>query len=112
MKKIGICNNKGDVGKTTVCFCLAGSLAGMGKKVLVVDMDQQGSLSSSFRPCVVTDILLDGKRPMTDCIHKTQFGVIDVAPANLSLGRIEAELLSERDPHYYLADKVEAIEGD
>ena len=26
MKKIGICNNKGGVGKTTICFCLAGAL--------------------------------------------------------------------------------------
>ena len=47
MKKIGICNNKGGVGKTTICFCLGGALAEMGKKVLLVDMDQQGSLSSS-----------------------------------------------------------------
>jgi len=27
MKKIGICNNKGGVGKTTFCFCLGGALA-------------------------------------------------------------------------------------
>jgi len=118
MKKIGMCNNKGGVGKTTICFCLAGALAEMGKKVLVVDMDQQGSLSSSFLPnihdlpCVISEILLDGSRPITDCIHKTQYDLIDIVPANLSLGRIEAELLSERDSHYYLADKVGAIEGD
>ena len=65
MKKIGICNNKGGVGKTTICFCLAGALAEMGKRVLLVDMDQQGSLSSSFLPnnhdlpVVVTDALLN-----------------------------------------------------
>jgi len=65
MKKIGICNNKGGVGKTTICFCLAGALAEMGKKVLLVDMDQQGSLSSSFLlntndlPLVITDALLN-----------------------------------------------------
>jgi chromosome partitioning protein len=65
MKKIGICNNKGGVGKTTICFCLAGALALKGVKVLLVDMDQQGSLSSSFLnnfhdlPVVITDALRD-----------------------------------------------------
>ena len=65
MKKIGICNNKGGVGKTTICLCLAGALAEMDRKVLLVDMDQQGSLSSSFLPdihnlpFVITDALRD-----------------------------------------------------
>ena len=50
MKKVGICNNKGGVGKTTISLCLAGTFAEMNRKVLLVDMDQQGSLSSSFLP--------------------------------------------------------------
>jgi cellulose biosynthesis protein BcsQ len=33
MKKEGICNNKGDFGKTTICFNLAGALAEMVKKI-------------------------------------------------------------------------------
>jgi len=48
MKKIGVCNNKGGVGKTTISLCLAGAFSEMDLKVLLVDMDQQGSLSSSF----------------------------------------------------------------
>jgi chromosome partitioning protein len=118
MKKIGICNNKGGVGKTTFCFCLGGALAEMGKRVLLVDMDQQGSLSSSLLPnindlpSVITDVLLDDQKPMKEVVQKTKFENIDLVPANLSLGRIENELISERDSHYYLADKLAGIEGE
>lgn len=118
MKKIGICNNKGGVGKTTICFCLSGALAEMKKKVLLVDMDQQGSLSSSLipnihdLPCVITDALLNDQKSIKEAIIKTNFENIDIAPANLSLGRIEDELLSERDSHYYLAEKLEEIQEE
>ena len=118
MKTIGICNNKGGVGKTTICFCLAGALAGMGKKVLLVDMDQQGSLSSSFLseisdlPCTIADIILNDHTSIRKAIQKTNFENIDIVPANLSLGRIEDELLSERDSHYYLAEKLGAVQGE
>jgi chromosome partitioning protein len=117
IKTIGICNNKGGVGKTTICLCLAGALVEMGRKVLLVDMDQQGSLSSSFLsalddlPCALSDVLLDDSTPMSEAIQKTKFTGIDIVPANLSLGKIENELLSERDAHYYLADKLDEIRG-
>jgi chromosome partitioning protein len=90
----------------------------MGKKVLLVDMDQQGSLSSSFLsnihdlPIVITDALLDDQKSIKEAIIRTDFKNIDIAPANLSLGRIEDELLSERDSHYYLADKLEEIQEE
>ena len=118
MKKIGICNNKGGVGKTTICFCLGGTLAEIGKKVLLVDMDQQGSLSSSFLsnihdlPLVITDALLDDQKSIKEVVRKTKFENIDIVPANLSLGKIETELLSERDSHHYLADRLEEIQGE
>ena len=115
MKTIGICNNKGGVGKTTICFCLAGALAEMGKKVLLVDMDQQGSLSSSLLHDIndlhytITDALLDDRISFKEVIQKTDFENIELVPANLGLGKMENELISERDSHYYLADKLDEI---
>ncbi len=118
MNKIGICNNKGGVGKTTVCVGLAGTFAEMGFKVLLVDMDQQGSLSSSFLSDiqglspVVTDILRDDQVSTKACIHTTKYPAIDIIPANVSLASLETELISERDSHHYLADKLDEILSD
>lgn len=45
---IAIAAIKGGVGKTTLTFCLAATLAHMGKKVLCIDLDHQGDLSSAL----------------------------------------------------------------
>lgn len=41
-------NNKGGSGKSTSCSNVGAALAGMGKKVLLVDGDMQLNLSLSF----------------------------------------------------------------
>ena len=48
MEVFTVGNNKGGVGKTMQCYQLACHLAERGKKVLVIDLDSQGNLSSTF----------------------------------------------------------------
>jgi chromosome partitioning protein len=118
LKTIAICNNKGGVGKTTICLCLAGALSEMDLNVLLIDMDQQGSLSSSFLynihnfSPVITDVLKNDQLPLKAAIKNTDYSHIDIVPANLSLGKLESEFLSERDSHYFLADKLDEIKGE
>ena len=48
MEVITVANNKGGVGKTMQCFQLACHLANKGNKILVIDLDSQANLSSTF----------------------------------------------------------------
>lgn len=49
MQVWAVANQKGGVGKTTTAVALAGLAASSGKRVLLVDLDPHGSLTSYFR---------------------------------------------------------------
>ena len=50
MKKLAVVNQKGGVGKSTVCDQTSRAAVEAGKRVLLVDLDPQGSLSTAFPP--------------------------------------------------------------
>ncbi len=71
MEVITVGNNKGGVGKTMQCFQLACYLASKGKKVLVIDLDSQANLSSTFGVQIQRTLVpewLIGDVPVTDII--------------------------------------------
>jgi chromosome partitioning protein len=112
---ISVAAQKGGVGKTSIALHLSGVAAEKGIKVLLVDVDPQGSLSSTFIQDVyslertVKDVLLDPDLPASKAIQKTKFENIDVLPSSLALGQAELDLLSDKESIHLLADKLEEV---
>lgn len=98
MRTLSICNLKGGVGKTTTAVNLSGILATeFGKKVLVVDNDQQGNASQFFG---VFDIDSSGtaevlcmEESICNVIKHTNSPNVDVLPGNMNLAAANRELM-------------------
>ncbi len=87
--------HKGGVGKTTTSVNLAGVLAEAGRRVLLIDCDSQGDLSSVFLdaherlPHSVADIFADSGILTEDLVQPTSFPNVWVIPADRRLERFE-----------------------
>lgn len=97
-KIITVFNQKGGVGKTTTAVNLAAGVGEKGKKVLLVDIDQQGNTTSGFginkKELRVSsyDVLI-GNCSAKDAIIHTKFKNIDVLPSNRQVAGAEVELI-------------------
>ena len=96
---ISVANQKGGVGKTTTTVNLGSSLAFMGKKILLVDIDAQGNATSGMgirKPDVTHDIydVLVNEVPIKEAIASSSRENLDIVPATLQLAGAEIELTS------------------
>lgn len=116
MSIIAISTNKGGVLKTSITTNLAGALSEQGKRVLIIDTDNQGNVLISFgkNPDKVKytlyDVLVDAL-PAKDAIvnvHKN----IDVLPSNDDMSFLEFDILPEikKYPNPFLLLKVATAE--
>jgi len=104
---IAVANQKGGVGKTTTVLSLGAALAGRGRRVLLVDLDQQGSLTVSLGrdPDALAETVYtvlgahaDPRQkfppPLSSVVLPTATAGMDLAPANIELAALELELIS------------------
>ena len=114
---IAVANQKGGVGKTTTTANLGASLAKRGQRVLLVDMDPQGNLTSAVGVSksadrTVADALLDRQVELPVVCLENGTGRLDLVPASLSLAGAEAQLMNKLGRELRLRDHVAQVESN
>jgi chromosome partitioning protein len=111
---IAIANQKGGVGKSTTAVSLGASLADLGYRVLVIDLDPQGNASTGMgirheaRETTVYHVIV-AESPIDDAIVHTAVERLHAVPSTIDLAGAEIELVSQFSRETRLKKALEPI---
>ena len=114
---IAIVNQKGGVGKSTTAVNLGASLALLGRRVLVVDIDPQGNTTTGVgvdKRAVERDIynVLLQNASIAEVARGTEVENLSIVPATLNLAGAEVELVSTMQRESRLKVALAKVLGD
>ena len=113
-RAIVVANQKGGVGKTTTAINLAACLAEAGQKVLAIDMDPQGNMTSGLgvdKDAIENTVyeLVLGETEVEGCVQKEVIENLSVIGSNINLSAAEIELIGQDEKEYILQRAIAPI---